>query len=48
MCIRDRYDFDPYGKEIKNSIVVQFPDSLNGERVGHTSSLYFAILEIVN
>ena len=35
-------------KEIKNSIVVQFPDSLNGERVGHTSSLYFAILEIVN
>ena len=43
-----KYDFDPYGKEIKNSIVVQFPDSLNGERVGHTSSLYFAILEIVN
>ena len=43
-----KYDFDPYDKEIKNSIVVQFPDSLNGERVGHTSSLYFAILEIVN
>ena len=39
--------FDPYDKKIKNSIVVQFPDS-NGERVGHTSSLYFVILEIVN
>ena len=43
-----KYDFDTYDKEIKNSFVVQFPDSLNGERVGHTSSLYFAILEIVN
>jgi len=42
------YDFDPYYGEIKNSIVFQFPDSLNGERVGHTSSLYFSILEIVN
>ena len=35
-------------KKLKITIVVQFPDSLNGERVGHTSSLYFAILEIVN
>ena len=26
----------------------QFPDSLDGERVGHTSSLYFSILEIAN
>ena len=43
-----KYDFDPYDREIKNSIVVQFPDSLDGERVGHTSSLYFAILEIIN
>jgi hypothetical protein len=43
-----KYDFDPYEKDIKNSMIIQFPDSLNGERVGHTSSLYFAILEIVN
>jgi len=43
-----KYDFDPYSKDIKNSKVVQFPDSLNGERVGHTSSLYFSILEIIN
>jgi hypothetical protein len=42
------YDFDPYDGEIKNSIVFQFPDSLNGERVGHTSSLHFSILEIIN
>ena len=43
-----KYDFDPYDKDIKNSKVIQFPDSLNGERVGHTSSLYFSILEIIN
>lgn len=43
-----KYDFDPYDKDIKNSKIVQFPDSLNGERVGHTSSLYFSILEIIN
>ena len=43
-----KYDFDPYDKNIKNSKIVQFPDSLNGERVGHTSSLYFSILEIIN
>ena len=43
-----KYDFDPYEKDIKNSMIIQFPDSLNGERVGHTSSLYFSILEIVN
>jgi len=43
-----KYDFDPYNRNIKNSIVFQFPDSLNGERVGHTSSLYFSILEIIN
>tara|TARA_S200000501_G_C20867444_1_gene762627 strand:+ start:4369 stop:5118 length:750 start_codon:yes stop_codon:yes gene_type:complete len=42
------YDFDPYDRIIKNSTVFQFPDSLNGERVGHTSSLYFSILEIIN
>jgi hypothetical protein len=43
-----KYDFDPYDNTIKDSIVFQFPDSLDGERVGHTSSLYFSILEIVN
>tara|TARA_Y100001970_G_scaffold106563_1_gene133542 strand:+ start:2358 stop:3104 length:747 start_codon:yes stop_codon:yes gene_type:complete len=43
-----KYDFDPYNRNIKNSAVFQFPDSLNGERVGHTSSLYFSILEIIN
>ena len=43
-----KYDFDPYNRVIKNSTVFQFPDSLDGERVGHTSSLYFSILEIVN
>ena len=43
-----KYDFDPYDKDIKNSKIIQFPDSLNGERVGHTSSLYFSILEIIN
>tara|TARA_Y100000389_G_scaffold191535_1_gene217865 strand:- start:1201 stop:1959 length:759 start_codon:yes stop_codon:yes gene_type:complete len=43
-----KYDFDPYDREIKNSIVFQLPDSINGERVGHTSSLYFSILEIVD
>ena len=42
------YNFDPYDGYIKDSIVFQFPDSINGERVGHTSSLYFAILEIIN
>ena len=42
------YNFDPYDRIIKDSIVFQFPDSLNGERVGHTSSLYFSILEIIN
>ncbi|MEC7822420.1 MAG: hypothetical protein VYA20_01550 [Candidatus Neomarinimicrobiota bacterium] len=43
-----KYDFDPYNQTIKNSVVFQFPDSLNGERVGHTLSLYFSILEIIN
>ena len=43
-----KYDFDPYDRDVKNSIVFQFPDSLDGERVGHTSSLYFSILEIAN
>ena len=43
-----KYDFDPYDKDIRNSTIVQFPDSINGERVGHTSSLYFSILEIIN
>ena len=42
-----KYNFDPYNRNIKNSVVFQFPDSLNGERVGHTSSLYFSILEII-
>jgi len=42
------YDFDPYDGNIKNSIVYQFPDSIDGERVGHTSSLYFSILKIIN
>ena len=43
-----KYDFNPYDRIIKNSIVFQFPDSLDGERVGHTASLYFSILEIIN
>ncbi|MAQ72470.1 MAG: hypothetical protein CMG20_02755 [Candidatus Marinimicrobia bacterium] len=43
-----KYDFDPYDNTIKDSIVFQFPDSLDGERVGHTSSLYFSVLEIIN
>jgi len=43
-----KYDFDPYDRIIKDSIVFQFPDSLDGERVGHTSSLYFSVLEIIN
>ena len=43
-----KYNFDPYNRDIKDSVVFQFPDSLNGERVGHTSSLYFSILEIID
>ena len=43
-----KYDFDPYDNTIKDSIVFQFPDSLDGERVGLTSSLYFSVLEIIN
>ena len=43
-----KYDFDPCDRVIKDSVVFQFPDSLDGERVGHTSSLYFSVLEIVN
>lgn len=41
------YPFDVYDKKIKNSVVYIFPDSINGERVGHTKSLYFSVLEIV-
>jgi hypothetical protein len=41
------YPFDVYDKKIKNSIVYTFPDSIDGERVGHTKSLYFSVLEIV-
>ncbi|MEE3139035.1 MAG: hypothetical protein VX271_00880, partial [Candidatus Neomarinimicrobiota bacterium] len=42
-----KYDFNPYDREIKDSVIFQFPDSLNNERVGHTASLYFSILEII-
>ena len=42
-----KYDFNPYDREIKDSVIVQFPDSLNNERVGHTASLYFSILDII-
>ena len=42
-----KYDFNPYDREVKGSVIFQFPDSLNNERVGHTASLYFSILEII-
>ena len=44
-------DFLEINKDIKSNLgnwSYEVTDSLNGERVGHTSSLYFSILEIID